>query len=386
MSKEIAIHAGDNITDVLSAPDGAPPLSTAVPELLERAIAATQDGTCCKASLRAPLHWPSKEQKAAIIVRLLQSNSDGIALTGLNTENLARLVHATASLSFVDEATILGVIQDFLSEIDSLALYFQPGLEGAIETLSSHLNDDVTKELSYTPTPEIPDDPWTEVAALEADVLAAALSDETPQTNAVILSRLAPDKSAEILAELDPQMADATTNAALGIGHVGLRAVADIGGAIACAAKLSGQAGGLPGGAVDRVGAMLNSAPGADRERLLASLEAADQDLAEQVRRIMFTFADIPDRVEIADIPKLVRAVDNDIMVTALAGGKAVEKETVEFIFSNLSKRLSEQLEEEVRETGEVKPKDADTAMNAVIQAVRDLEQSGEITLITPEI
>lgn len=99
----------------------------------------------------------------------------------------------------------------------------------------------------------------------------------------------------------------------------------------------------------------------------------------------MFTFGDIPDRIEIKDVSKLVRAVDNATMATALSGAATSEKETVDFILSNLSKRPSEQLSEEIRELGEVKPKDADAAMNAVVQGIRDLETSGEIMLITPE-
>ncbi|MFT5001651.1 MAG: flagellar motor switch protein FliG, partial [Planctomycetota bacterium] len=69
----------------------------------------------------------------------------------------------------------------------------------------------------------------------------------------------------------------------------------------------------------------------------------------------------------------------------ALAGGQISEKETVDFLFANLSKRLSEQLIEEVGEIGEVKAKDADRSMNAVVQGIRDLESAGELTLISPE-
>ena len=118
---------------------------------------------------------------------------------------------------------------------------------------------------------------------------------------------------------------------------------------------------------------------------MLGALENDDAAMSERVRRIMFTFGDIPDRIEVKDIPKLARAVDNSTLITALAGAEITEKEAAEFILGNLSKRLAEQIREEIRETGEVKVKDADAAMNKLVAGIRELEATGEITLISPE-
>jgi len=71
--------------------------------------------------------------------------------------------------------------------------------------------------------------------------------------------------------------------------------------------------------------------------------------------------------------------------LTALAGAMISEKDAADFILANMSKRLSEQLSDEVKELGDVKPKDADAAMSAVIQGIRQLEATGELTLVSPE-
>ena len=327
----------------------------------------------------------SREQKAAIIIRLLATDSGALPIKGFTSDTMVRLLHAMAGLRFVDEQTTLVVVKEFLSEIDSLALYFKSGLAGAIATLDAYLSPEVREILSASPDPEAPHDPWFLIAGLEAHDLARILAHETPQVCGIVLSKLSASKAAGVLGELDPDLARAATLAAVRIGRVEHDTIHNIGTAIEHAATKLKAKGALTGTPIDRVGAFLNFAPGQSREDMLKNLDAEVPDLAEQVRRVMFTFADIPDRVEIKDVPKLVRAVDNATLVTALAGALISHKGIVDFILENMSKRLSEQLAEEIKELGEVKPKEADIAMNAVVQGIRQLESEGELVLISQE-
>jgi len=50
-----------------------------------------------------------------------------------------------------------------------------------------------------------------------------------------------------------------------------------------------------------------------------------------------------------------------------------------------MSKRMAEALREEIGELGSVKPRDGEDAMTQVVNAIRQLEAAGEITLITAE-
>ena len=65
-------------------------------------------------------------------------------------------------------------------------------------------------------------------------------------------------------------------------------------------------------GPIDRVGAILNSAPATIRDNVLNSLDDEDSDFAEQVRKAIFTFANIKDRVSPRDIPKIQQATDQE--------------------------------------------------------------------------
>jgi len=332
-----------------------------------------------------PVQTLRRDQKAAIIVRLLGAEPDGLSLDGLETGNLAQLVRATAGLSHIGEATILATITEFLQDIDSLDLYFRPGLDAAMTDMHPHLNDEVAAVLKSGAPPASPSDPWIGISRTDALTLAPILQCETPQVCAIALAKLSAARAAEILAECEPEFARAVTMAATKASRIGPHTVAAIGQAIADAIEAAGNKGAIAGDPVERVGAILNFAASATREDMLASIRATNPELAETLRRIMFTFSDIPDRVETTDVAKLVRAVENSVLVTALAGGAKSESDTVEFLLANLSKRLAEQLNEEIRDRGEVKEKEADAAMNAVVQGIRDLETAGSLTLITPE-
>ncbi|NOX40588.1 MAG: hypothetical protein GXP05_08755 [Alphaproteobacteria bacterium] len=352
-------------------------------DVLERAIADTHNSVG-QPRLGAPSGL-RRDQKAAIIVRLMHMDMGELSLSELETRNMVQLVRATADLSFVDEATTLAVIDEFLAEIGSSALYFRPGLDNAIGALQNHLSEDASAMLASNKPANAPEDPWLGIQRMDPAELADILLHETPQVCAVVISKISAVKSAEILTHLPDELARATTFAASKIGRIGEVAVAKIGAAIAQAVNIRNDQGALSGDPAERIGAILNFTPGTAREALIGSLENQDSNLAERIRKIMFTFADIPDRIDVKDIAKLARAVENKTLVTALAGGEKTEPDTVQFILKNLSKRLAEQLAEEMREIGEVKPRDADAAMNAIIQGARDLEAQGEITLITQE-
>lgn len=157
----------------------------------------------------------SRDQKAAIIVRLMSGGPDNLPIDKLEAGAMTRLVHAMASLRFVDEATTLAVVQEFLSEFDSMALYFKSGLAGAMTMLDKYLSPEVRTRLAGTVDPTAPRDPWLFVSALEADVLRKILVQETPQVCAIALSKIPASLAAQILSSMDPEQANAAAFAAL---------------------------------------------------------------------------------------------------------------------------------------------------------------------------
>ena len=142
------------------------------------------------------------------------------------------------------------------------------------------------------------------------------------------------------------------------------------------------------GGPVERVGAILNYSAAATRDDVMKGLEEEDASFAEEVRKAIFTFVNLPERVEARDVPKITRVVNADTLLLALAAAMKSDTDTVaaEFLLSNMSQRMAAQLRDDIAGLGRIKAKDGEAAMNEVVGAVRELEAGGEIFLIQDDV
>lgn len=120
------------------------------------------------------------------------------------------------------------------------------------------------------------------------------------------------------------------------------------------------------------------------RDDVLAGLEAEDAGFAAQVRKAIFTFVHLPARVTARDVPKIIRIVEQPVLVTALTGAQGDSEQAAagEFLLTNMSQRMAQGLREEMAARGKVKEKEAEEAMTVIINAVRQLEAAGELVLI----
>lgn len=88
------------------------------------------------------------------------------------------------------------------------------------------------------------------------------------------------------------------------------------------------------------------------------------------------------------DVPKITRDVEPEALVTAFAFAAAsgeAENAAAEFMLRNMSKRMADGLREEMQARGKVRQKDGEAAMTQIVAAIRDMTESGEITLIVPD-
>ncbi|WP_372837423.1 FliG C-terminal domain-containing protein, partial [Puniceibacterium confluentis] len=137
---------------------------------------------------------------------------------------------------------------------------------------------------------------------------------------------------------------------------------------------------------VERVGAILNYSASGIRDDVLEGLQESDSDFADAVRKAIFTFPNIPHRLNGIDVPKVTRDVDAATLATAIAGARSEEEASAcEFLLENMSKRMAQGLRDEAAEKGSVKSRVAEEAMNAVVSAIRNLVAAGEIELLSPD-
>ncbi len=199
-----------------------------------------------------------------------------------------------------------------------------------------------------------------------------------------MLSKLAVSKAAELLGKLPGERARRIVYAMSLTGNVDPETVRRIGQSMA--SQLDAQpAKAFDTGPVERVGAILNYAAASTRDDVLVGLDAEDKSFADQVRRAIFTYTNIPKRVDARDIPKVIRNIDQVVLVKALAAAKGEDVTSTEFILANMSQRMAASLREEMENLGKVKDKDGEEAMGVVVAQIREMEAAGELFLVAGE-
>lgn len=328
-----------------------------------------------------------RRRKAAMIVQLLLADGQKLALSRLPEDVQVNLTRELAALRLVDKATLHAVAEEFAREIESVGLAATGGVEGALAALSGQISAEAQARLRREAAAARGEDPWAQVVALPTDDLVTVMDRESTEVAAIVLSKLPVARAAELLGRLPGDRARRITYAVSQTATVQPEAVARIGRAIAadyCGRSEPAFIAPPP----QRVGAILNQSQAETRDRVLESLAETDAAFADEVRRAIFTFRDIPARVGKTDVPKVVRGIENARLVTALAAALAAggpDAEAAEFILSNMSQRMADTLREEIGERGRIRKSDAEQAMAEVVTAIRERADSGEIALVQPE-
>jgi len=327
----------------------------------------------------------SRKAKAAIVVQFLLQEGADVPLAALPEVLQVELTQQLGAMRYVDRATLRTVMEEFADELDSIGLRFPGGIAGALNALEGKLDPQMARRLRKETGAARHGDPWARIAALDLERLQRFALAESIEVAAVLMSKLDVSKAAELLARIPGDRARRIAYAVSMTANVTPEAVTRIG------TSLVTQLEDDPPRAfattpVDRVGEILNYSNSLTREDVLTGLEQTDQAFADAVRKAIFTFANIPERLEPLDVPKIIRDVDQAVIVTALAGAEAEQDRTaVEFILRNMSKRMSETLRTEAEDRGQVDTEQTEAAMSDIVAAVRDMAAGGEITLIRPK-
>ncbi len=324
--------------------------------------------------------------KAAIIVRFAMSEGANLDLASLPEDIQTALAQQMGDMRRVSRSTLESVVREFLGELDSLGLSFPTGLSGALSMMEGHLSDGATGRLRRQSADNTGSDPWLRIIGCPADTLLPVMLEEGVEVCAVILSKLPAHLAAELLSKVPGDRARHLAYAVSLTGDVSPDTVRRIGTSVAeqldirpiKAFKTK------PG---ERVGAILTSAPAALRDSLLKGLHESDSVFAEAVEKSILPFEHIKTKLGPRDVPAVVRLVDSQTLTTALAFARGHPKldPTAEFILANLSQRMSQTLREDAASHGKIKTKDGEEAMGKIVAVIRQLESSGEITLLQPD-
>ena len=244
------------------------------------------------------------------------------------------------------------MVAEFAAEVEKIGLSFPGGIAGALSALDGKINPRTAARLAKEANVRETGDPWVRICEMGADQLTPVMEEESIEVAAVLLSKLDVPKAAEILGKLPGPRARQITFAVSQTGSVTPDAVDRIGRSLAH--QLTAQPlRAFDEDPVDRVGAILNSSTTITRDDVLEGLDERDEGFANAVRKAIFTFGNIPQRIAARDFPKVLREIDQADLITALAGAPAAGMQaTADYILENMSGRMADSLREEVQDAG----------------------------------
>jgi flagellar motor switch protein FliG len=209
------------------------------------------------------------------------------------------------------------------------------------------------------------------------ETLVGLLRDEHPQALALVLAHLDDAQSLALLKALEPERAQDALWRVARLGAVSPDTLALVERTIMAQLDPRPSTTARGEGGPDRVARLLNLA-GEDLEKpVLEAIERRDAELAREVRNRMFTFEDLL-RVDSRGMQRVLREVDGKELAMAL---KVASDELKQHIRKAMSERAAGALEEEMEMLGPVRVRDVEGAQGRIIETVRSLGHSGEITI-----
>lgn len=212
---------------------------------------------------------------------------------------------------------------------------------------------------------------------VDAKSLSTFLVNEHPQTVAVILAHLEPEKKGEVLRRLPESLQAEVVLRMANLDNVDPELIAEIDKVLKNQLSASHTVEQASLGGVQPVAEMLNVMDKNSEQSIMARLEEKDPLLAEEIRKLMFVFEDIA-KIDDRGIQILLKEVPNDKLLLSL---KTAHEDIRSKIFKNISARAAEMLREDLNNMGPARLSDVESAQQEIVNAARRLEAEGKIII-----
>ena len=316
-------------------------------------------------------------QKAALLMIALDVETAAQVFKFLESNDVEQISAEISQVKNTPSQTVDHVLMEFYNMVTAREYMLEGGIDYAQAVLE--------KSFGLTKAVEIIEKVKNLTTLRGFDVLKKVdssqlvnfLNKEHPQTIALILSHLSPEQTANALRELPDAMRIEVAFRIATLGKISPQTLKRIEKTVDEMASLTmNQTVGKIGGP-KALAQILNRASISLSKDILDKIEGSDPQVANEIQRLMFLFDDIVN-IQDKDLQKILREIDRKDLVLAL---KTADEKLRNKIFANMSERAADLLKEELQYMGMVKLKEVESAQSRIIEIVKNLEESGEISL-----
>ncbi len=319
----------------------------------------------------------SGAQKSAVLCMALGPDRSARILQMLTSREVEVVSREIAAMPIVAADRLTGVITEFQQVSRAVESVARGGIDYAQQILEQALGPQKAQVVFERIQEQLIDTGLKRLRNAEPDVLAGILRGEHPQTIALILAHLEVRLASGVVQHMDSELAAEVLYRVARMDKIAPEMLMLVEAGLSSKTDLSLSEEMTLSGGPETVAKMLNLTGGTLEKQLLETIGTRSQEIAGQIKALMFVFEDLL-LVDGRGIQRVLRDVDTKDLALAL---KAASAELKQHIMSNMSERAGQALTEEIEMMGPVRVKDVEEAHARIVEAVRALADSGEIMI-----
>ncbi|KJF88489.1 flagellar motor switch protein FliG [Photobacterium phosphoreum] len=316
-------------------------------------------------------------EKAAILLLSLNEQDAASIIRHLDPKQVQRVGGTMASMKNLNQDKVSSVHRLFLEEIQKYTSIGMGSEDFVRNALVAALGEDKANNLVDQILMGSGSRGLDSLKWMDPRQVASIIINEHPQIQTIVLSYLEPEQSAEILSQfpervrLDLMMRIANLEE---VQPAALHELNDI-----MEKQFAGQAGAQAAkiGGLKAAAEIMNYLDNNVEGLLMDQIRENDEETATQIQDLMFVFDNL---IEVDDrgIQILLRDVPQELLQKALKGTDDMLRDK---FYSNMSKRASEMLQEDLEAMGPIRVADVEASQKEILSIARRLSDLGELVL-----
>ncbi|MDR3138406.1 MAG: flagellar motor switch protein FliG [Treponema sp.] len=316
-------------------------------------------------------------QKAAIFLVTIGSDISAEIFKYLREDEIETLTFEIARLETIEPDQKDAILAEFQELMMANQFISMGGIDYARELLEKSLGSQKAIDIINRLTSSLQVRPFDFIRRTDPAHLLNFIQQEHPQTIALILAYLEPNKASVILQNLPHEVQSDVARRIATMDRTSPEVLREVERVLEKKLSTLSSEDYTAAGGVESIVEILNLVDRASEKQIIEALEDEDPELAEEIKKRMFVFEDIV-MLDDRAIQKVLREVDSQELAKAL---KSVDAEVQDKIFRNMSKRAAGMLKEDMEYMGPVRLKDVEESQQKIVSIIRHLEDTGEIVV-----
>ncbi len=313
------------------------------------------------------------QDRAGLLLSSLGMNITQLIFQNMKDNDVKRMINAMSNVKRAPIWMVKRVLEDFykqLNEENDLLFAENRGRDFIINTLG----EDRAKQLLGQIVEVGQTNTLESLELVDTRTLSNFLINEHPQTIALIVAHLAPERKVDVLRRLPEGLQAEVVLRVANLDYVSPELISQLDDVLKTELSTLGSIDTNQLGGVEPIADMLNLMDKNTEKNIMSRVEEKDPELAEEIRKLMFTFEDLL-YVDDKGIQNLLREVDNGKLAIAM---KTAPEEIKQKIFRNMSNRAATLLKEDLEALGPTKLSDVEKAQAEMVQKTKELEAQGK--------